>query len=143
MSTRFASGRLNSVYFTSTGAISGAPCKVAVQGESAFASAYASNNVHAADGTPHTQTIDRGVKGIEFTLVFAFISEAVLALLVAQMNAALLALSTVRVVVDSLTDFDVMASPISQGGALYTFEGRSGGIAKNVQIKFVSVGVGV
>ncbi|MBA3716264.1 MAG: hypothetical protein H0W76_28055 [Pyrinomonadaceae bacterium] len=144
MSTRHASSvKVGTVYLTHDGTISGVPCKVHVPGEARFASVYAANTVLAADATPHVQTIDRSVRGVEFDLNILFCPETLLALLIAQLNAAYAALSTVRVIVNSLTDFDVQAFPLPQDGALYTFGERSGGITKNVVMKFISSGVGV
>lgn len=143
MSTRFANSvKIGTVYLTSDGTAGGTPLKALVPGESRFASAYAANSVHAADGTPHTQIINRGVKGVAFDVRAEYCPESLIALVVSQLNTALAAGTTVRVIVDSQTDFDVMAVPVLQDGALYTFESRSGGIARGVLFKFLSVSAG-
>lgn len=143
MSTRYASSvRIGTVYLTSDGTVSGTPLRAHVPGEQGFASSYAGSSVHAADGTPHTQLINRGVKGIEFEVLAEFCPETLITLVLAQLNAALAAASAVRVIVDSQTDFDVMAVPVFQDGALYTFASRSGGIARNVRFKFLSTAPG-
>ncbi len=142
MSSRFASGRLNTVYFTNTGALGVVPVKCLVRGESRFASTVATNSVVAADATVHTQAVARGVSGQPFDLNFPYIYESVLALLMAQINAALASDSDVRIVIDSLNDFDVMATLIFQDGEPYTFESRSGGVVQNCTFRFMATGPG-
>lgn len=140
--SRTAAVKIGTTHLTSDGTNAGRACKVRVENESAFASSFAANSVTALDSTVHTQIVGRGVRGIEFDVVAEFLYEDVLASILAQLNAALGASSPVRVVVDSLTDFDVMAVPVFQGGQLFTFESRSGGVARNVRLRFISTAPG-
>lgn len=142
MSTRFATGSLNGLLFTHTGAEGGDPLKCLVKGEPRFASTLAANSVLAADASVHTQAIDRGVRGNEFDLNFPYIPETLLALIMVEINVALVADATVRIVIDSQVDFDVEAQIVFQDGAPYTYEARSGGVAQNVTFRFIATGPG-
>lgn len=139
-SDRHARVKIGDLWLTSDGTAEGVPCRVRVENEAAFASALAANTVLAADATPHTQVFDRALRGIPFTVVVEFCPETLLDAIVAVLNAALAALSGVRVQCDSLNSFDVSAAIQTQGGALYTWESRSGGIVKGVRFKFISEG---
>lgn len=143
MSSRYAEVQVGSVHLTHDGTDTGRPCKVSVPNESAFASTLGATPQSAADGTVYVQSIDRGVKGIEFFVVAEQLSETVLASITAQLNTGLSTGAGVRVVVTSLTDFDVTALPLpDESGQLFTFESRSGGYAKGVRFKFISTGAG-
>jgi hypothetical protein len=143
MSSRYAEVTIGGIYLTHDGTAGGRRCKVSVQNESAFASAYVASSEQSLDFTVHTQVASRGLKGVEFTVVVEYLSEAVLASILAQLDGALAALSAVRVVVASQTSFDVSASTVvTPEGQLYTFESRSGGFARDVQFKFISTGAG-
>ena len=140
--SRTAQVKIGSVHLTHDGTSGGRPCKVTVEQESAFASALAGNTVVAADATPHTQLISRGVKGIEFGVLIEYCPESLLSSILGQLTTALAGTGTVRVTCDSLTDFDVLAAPQFQDGALFTFESRSGGYAKGVRLRFISTAAG-
>lgn len=139
---RYARVQIGALYLTSDGTQFGAPCRCRVENEAAFASSLSASTVLAVDATPHTQVFDRGVRGIELTVVIEYCPETLLASLVSLLNNALQNLSTVRVTVQSLSDFDVQAVVQSQpDGSLYAWESRSGGIVKGVSIKFISAGI--
>lgn len=141
--SRYARVKIGGTHLTADGTEGATPCKVTVSNESAFASPYAAAAQVAADGTPHTQVVARGVRGVEFVVLVEQCPEAVLALVLAELNLALSSLSAVRVVATSLTDFDVMASPLTfDGGQVFTFESRSGGFARGVQFRFISTAPG-
>lgn len=141
MSSRSAEVKIGSLHLTHDGTSTGRPCKVVVLNEAAFASSFATTSEPALDFTVHTQAINRGVRGIVFFVRVEYINESVLASIITQLSTALSSGGGVRVVVTSLTSFDVMAMPVTtDDGALYTFESRSGGFAKNVQFRFISTG---
>lgn len=142
MSNRFAIVRINDLYMTHNGESGGDPMRCRVPGEPRFATTIGSNSVVAASPAVHTQNIARGVYGVEFDLVFEAVPETMLALIVAELNESLEEDGTVRVIVESLVDFDVQAQLIPQDGAPYTFESRSGGQARGVTIKFWATGPG-
>lgn len=143
MSSRNAKVKIGATWLTHDGSAGGRLCKATVLNESAFASAYTATSEQALNFTVHTQVVNRGVKGIEFAVRAEYLAEDLLAAIITQLSTAFSSGASVRVVVDSLTDFDVMAMPVTgEGGALYTFESRSGGFAKNVQFKFISTGAG-
>lgn len=139
MSDRYARVQIGGLYLTSDGTGAGTPCRARVEGESAFASPFAVTTTTALDFTPHTQIVNRGARGVPFVVVLDYCAETVLSSLLATLNAALSSRSAVRVRVTSLTNFDVEAVPQPQpDGALFSFESRSGGIAKGVRIGFTS-----
>lgn len=141
--SRSAAVQIGTTHLTHDGTSTGRPCKCSVQNEGAFASAFGATARSAADGTVYVQTINRGVQGIELVVVAEYLSEAVLAQIVSQLNAGLSSGDGVRVVVDSLTDFDVTAMPLpDEAGQLFTFESRSGGQAQGVRFRFISTGAG-
>lgn len=141
--SRYALLQIGSLHLTHDGTSGGVPCKVLVQNEAAFASALVTSAAAALDFTPHVQAVDRGVKGIEFVPVFDYCPEALLADLVELLTTALADGEAVRVICTSLTSFDVMALPLTfESGELFKFESRSGGIAKGVQFRFISVSQG-
>ena len=143
MPERFAFVKIGSHWLTADGTESAPKCRCEVRNESAFASAYVVSTELALDFSAHSQVANRGVAGIPFTVRAPYASEAVVAAIVAELTAALAALSSVRVIVDSQTSFDVQAVPVVQeGGALFTFDSRSGGIAKGVSFNFISTGAG-
>lgn len=142
MSDRYATGRLDDLHLTSDGTEEGIPCRVRVEGQEQFASGYGNAPSVALDFTVHTQVSDRGVKANEFFLVMEFCPETLLASILTLLNAALDALTTVRVRVTHLETFDVLAVPLTQDRRLYSFESRSGGIAKGVRLKFISIDSG-
>lgn len=121
-------------------ALNGVPCRCLCENESAFASTIVGNSVTSADGTPHSQLIDREQRGIDFAIRIAYCPETLLTELVGALNTALAASLPVRVEVESLTSFDVLAMPRFVEGKLFTFDSRSGNYAKNVVFNFVSVG---
>lgn len=141
--SRYARVQLGTTYLTSDGTSDGRPCKVSVPNEAAFASSFGATPQTAADGTIYVQTVNRGVQGIEFFIVAEHLAEAVLAQIITQLNTGLSSGAGVRVIVDSLTDFDVMAMPLpDEAGQLFTFESRSGGYARGVRVRFISIGAG-
>ncbi|HEV7375517.1 MAG TPA: hypothetical protein VGN95_12410 [Pyrinomonadaceae bacterium] len=142
MSDRFATGRLNDLYLTSDGTSTGIPCRVRVENQEAFASSYVISTAQALDFTVHSQLGNRGVKGLLFDLILDFCPETLLSSILELLNTALASLTTVRVRVTHLQTFDVQAVPLTQDRKLYTFESRSGGIAKTVRLKFISTGPG-
>jgi hypothetical protein len=143
MSDRYPLIKIGDIFLTSDGTIDGARCRARVENESAFASQYAINSTEALDFTVHSQVAARELRAISFSILCEFHSEAVLASVLTLLNASLASLSDVRIVVTSLTDFDAMARPVLQaGGALFSYESRSGGIAKGVRFNFISTGAG-
>jgi hypothetical protein len=142
LSDRFATGRLNDLYLTDDGAADGIPCRVRVEGQEAFASNYVNSLQTALDFTTHTQFSARGVKSNEFFLILDFCPETLLSSILTLLDAAIASLAPVRVIVSHLETFDVMAMPLTQGQKLFTFESRSGGIAKNVRLRFISTAPG-
>lgn len=143
MSSRYAEVQIGTVHLTSDGTADGRPCKAAVQNESAFATSLGAVAQTAADSTVYVQTVERGVKAVEFVVVVEQLSETVLAQMQSQLNTALSSGAGVRVVVESLTDFDVTAMPLpDESGQLFSYESRSGGFARNVRIRFISTGAG-
>lgn len=139
-SDRFAQGHIGSLYFTSDGLVTGSPCKLTVEGEEQFASDYAAQNIVAADSTVHSQIINTGAKGREFALRFEYVPEAVMTSLTAILNTALSSGTPFTLVIDSFIDFTVDAMPVLQGGALFTYEKRSGGILQNARVSLIAVG---
>lgn len=139
-SDRYARVQINDLFLTSDGTAAGVWCRTRVENEAAFASSLAVNTVLSVDATPLSQILDRSLRGIPFTVVIEYCPESLLESLIAAFNAALISSGTVRVVCDSLTDFDVEANIQPQNGALYTWESRSGGIVKGVRFKFISAG---
>ncbi len=142
MSTRYAKVRIGDLHLTADGTEAGQPCRVRVENESAFASPYAVAHAQSLSFDVHTQRVERGVKGIEFVVVVEQCPEARLDAIAELLNDTLGDGETVRVVAESLTDFDVQALPVMQGDQLFTFESRSGGIARNVRLGFISTGEG-
>lgn len=146
-SNRYASGRVNSVYLTDDGLVTGVGCKVTVEGETGFATQYAASSQTAVDGTVYTQVIELGsaadeASSREFTLVLDWMPEALATALIGALNTALAANTKVRVVIDSYVDFDVDAMPVFQEGQLFTYEKRSGGVLQNARFRFISIGAG-
>jgi hypothetical protein len=143
MADRYAKVKIGSKWLTSDGAESSPESRCEVTNESAFASAYTASSEQALDFTVHSQIVNRGVRGIPFTVRAPYASEAVLAAIVADLTSALGSLASVRVISQSLNPFDVQAMPVpTDGGALYSFESRSGGIARGVTFSFISTGAG-
>lgn len=142
MGDRYATAQLDSLYLTSDGTADGIPCRVRVEGQEAFASNYVNSSAVALDFSVHSQVSDRGVKANEFFYVLEFCPESLLALIKTLLDAKIAAGETVRAKVQHLENFDVQAVPLTQGGRLYTFENRSGGIARNVRLRFISTAPG-
>lgn len=141
--SRTAKVQIGTTHLTHDGTSGGRPCKCSVQNEGAFASSFGATPRVAADGSVYVQAIDRGVRGVEFVVVPEYLAETVLAQIITQLNAGLSSGTGVRVVVDSLTDFDVMAMPLpAEAGQLFTFESRSGGQVQGVRFRFISTGAG-
>jgi hypothetical protein len=115
---------------------------VRVEGQESFASNYVISSAVALDFTVHSQVSDRGVKGNQFDVIAEFCPESLLTAIVVILNACLSGGNTVRVRVQHLQTFDVEAVPLTQGSKLYTFESRSGGIAKSVRLRFISTATG-
>lgn len=142
MGDRFATGKIGSVFLTSDGTEEGIPARVRVEGQELFASARVVAPTVALDFTVHAQVAARGVRSNEFLVILEFCPEALLAAIETLLEAALADLSTVRVQIAHLVTFDVMALPLMQERKLFTVDSRSGGIAKNVRFKFISVSPG-
>lgn len=137
--SRFARVQIGTVYLTHDGALTGTPARVNVENESVFASNFAATNVIAADGSVWTQTIQTGNKGKTFALQIDYLPESVLTSIVTALNTALANQTSVAVAVDSFVDFTINAKPVFQNGALFSYEGRSNMILRNVRLEFISV----
>lgn len=143
MPQRYAKVKIGSTWLTADGTESAPDARCVVRNESAFASLNVTASEQALDFTVHTQVAARGLSGIPFTVTAPYLGEAQIAAIAAELDAALLALSGVRVISDGQVPFDVQAVPVTTSeGALYTFETRSGGIAKGVSFNFISTGAG-
>jgi hypothetical protein len=118
------------------------PCRCRVEGQEAFASSYVISTQTALDFSVHSQVSNRDVKGIEFALILEYCPESLLTSIIAILDACLSGGSSVRAQIQHLQTFDVQAVPLTQGGRLYTFESRSGGIARIVRLRFISTGPG-
>jgi hypothetical protein len=142
MGDRFATGQVEDVFLTSDGTNTGIPARARVEQQELYASTQLISTRTALDFTVHAQVSDRGVSSNEFFLVLEFCPEALLDQLLAILDDALSDLTSVRVRLSHLEAFDVQALPLLQERKLYTFDTRSGGIARNVRIKFVSLSAG-
>lgn len=142
MSDRFAVVQIGSIYLTDSGEADGRPCRVNVPDEEVFASSFVSSPNFSADGLPYFQLANIGVVGKEFSIRLEFCPETLIESLVEEIEEGLETGEGVRVIVESLNDFDVQCLPIIQNGKLYSFESRSGGIAKAVTFRFLSTGAG-
>jgi hypothetical protein len=142
MSDRYATGQLDDLFLTSDGTAEGIPCRVRVENQELFASSFVTSPSTALDFTVHTQVGEPGVKSREFFLVLEFCPETLLASIETLLNEAIADSTSVRVLVSHLKTFDVQAVPLAQDRKLYTFESRSGGIAKNVRFRFIAIGAG-
>lgn len=142
MSDRFATGQIGAAHLTSDGTAEGIPARARIEQQEAFASSRVVATRTALDFTVHAQIADRGVRSNEFFVVLEFCPETLLDAILVILEAALAAPATVRVQIDHLETIDVQAIPLMQERRLYTFESRSGGIARNVRFKFISVSAG-
>ena len=141
MPERYAKVKIGETWLTADGTEAAPAARCQVKNEAAFASTNVSSSDEALDFTVHTQVAARGLKDVPFTVTAPYLGEAQIATIVAELDAALGALSGVRVISDGQVPFDVQAVPVpGEGGALYSFESRSGGIAKQVSFNFISTG---
>ncbi|HLM58900.1 MAG TPA: hypothetical protein VK422_22545 [Pyrinomonadaceae bacterium] len=141
-SERYARIKIGELWLTADGTADGYPCRATVENEAAFASPFAVSHTQALDFTVHTQIAERGLTGIGFAVLLEYCPESLLDDLVEALETALGEGSGLRVVVESLTNFDVLALPVFQGQQLFTWVSRSGGIAKTVRVNFISTGPG-
>lgn len=143
MPERFAKVKIGATWLTADGTESAPAAHCQVRNEAAFANALVVSTELALDFSAHSQVAARALRGIPFAVSAPYLGEAQIASIVAELDAALGSLETVRVVSDGQVPFDVQAVPVpGDGGALYTFESRSGGIAKGVTFNFISTGAG-
>jgi hypothetical protein len=143
MPERYAKVKIGGTWLTADGTESAPAARCVVRNESAFASLNIASSEQALDFTVHTQVAARGLSGIPFAVTAPYLGEAQIAAIVAELDGALSSLSDVRVISDGQVPFDVLAVPVPTGeGALYTFESRSGGIARGVTFQFISTGAG-
>lgn len=143
MAQRYAKVKIGATWLTADGTESAPAARCQVRNESAFASQFVASSEQALDFTVHTQVARRALAGIPFGVTAPYLGETQIAAIAAELDAALSSLSDVRVISDGQVLFDVQATPVTTGeGALYTFESRSGGIARGVTFSFISTGPG-
>jgi hypothetical protein len=142
MSDRYATGQINAVFLTSDGTSSGVPARAQIINQELYASSSLINTRTALDFTVHALVSDRGLSSNEFFLVLEFCPDALLDEILLELQGALDDLTSVRIQLSHQEAFDVEALPLLQDRKLYTFESRSGGILRNVRLKFISLSAG-
>lgn len=114
-------------------------CRVEIIDAGPFRSQNAGSVDWANDGTPHVQTIDRGVKGIQFGLKMVSAEASKLesvfaAIVVAESTQASIGVD----VEDGIFDIDVNAVP-DYSMDWFTFGKQSEGWYEDVTLRFIAV----
>lgn len=121
------------------GAVDFTGCRVEVINGSGFMSDFVGSADWANDNTIHIQVVDRGKKGIPFTLQFVSMSQEDMEELLTAVQAAQSAAGTVVVdVEDGIYDIEVNATPDYTKDPWITHGKHSEGWYENVALHFIS-----
>lgn len=139
--SRYASVQIGVVHLTTDGSSGAVKCRARIENGDAFATTITGNSVSGANSQTYTELVERGVKGIAFAFRVDFLTIAVLTSIKTAVNVTLNGNSTVRVIAsDAVNSLDVQAVPSLPDWLSH--ESVSGGIVKNVVLKFISTGQG-
>lgn len=115
-------------------------CKAVIVDGAAFSTIYAGSVARAADGLPHPQRVNRGVKGISFGVRMERAEAEAINELRAAVQAAEAAAQAFRVQVkDALYDKDVWAIPDYSQATWITHADESEGIIEGVVLRFIAM----
>lgn len=139
--SRHAQVRINDVFLTVDGTAAGRGARCFIEDGNKFSSGLVASTAIALDGSVHAQVRAQQGRGVSFGVRADYLNVAVAELLRDAVMVAFAEGAPVRVrASDVFVNFDVLAIPDFTQGGWINYEGYSGGILKNVKMRFVSTG---